>query len=344
MSVEKKIEDTHTIAKKVFSKAALSKLELIPEVYGVWYAYFSGNYAELTAELDEAIASGKHLDKEFHAKLFLKHLQPEESKRAAELAVAETQLIIKGVLNEILGASSSTANYTKHLNDYASQIEKADNLSDVKDLIGNLLKQTSTAAASGNALQSKLSEATEKSRMLEQKLAAVEAEASIDALTGLYNRKSFNNKLMDLFEEYRDRGTYFSAIMIDIDFFKKFNDTYGHQTGDLVLQAVGDTLHRSVKGADFPARYGGEEFVVLLPETTLENAIVVAEQLRVRISMRKIEDDTHPDTVLKVTASMGVGFATKQDTMQTLIRRADKALYLAKEEGRNQVKSERDLH
>ena len=94
----------------------------------------------------------------------------------------------------------------------------------------------------------------------------------------MHNRKALDKKLKELYDEFKEKGTLFSAMMVDIDFFKKFNDTYGHKIGDEVLNIVGSILKESVKGKDFAARYGGEEFVVLLPDTILPNASIVGEQ------------------------------------------------------------------
>ena len=106
---------------------------------------------------------------------------------------------------------------------------------------------------------------------------------------------------------------------------------------------IGGILHDSVQGADFPARYGGEEFVVLLPETPLDKAVIVAERIRMKISLKKPVDPHTGEPIRKITASFGVSFFNDNDSSETIVQRADKALYLAKDSGRNNVKSEMDL-
>ena len=130
---------------------------------------------------------------------------------------------------------------------------------------------------------------------------------------------------------------------MDIDHFKTFNDTYGHQIGDLVLKNVGATLKNRLKGKDIPTRYGGEEFVILLPETMLKNACIVSEQLRIRIAVRPLLDPKTNEGIAKVTISSGVAEIRLGDDAETIVNRADKALYLAKESGRNRTNSEEDL-
>ncbi len=344
MSVEPQdITRSHAIAQKIFAKAALAKFELVPEVYEIWYAYYTASHPRLNADVDAIVLSGRPFDLATFRNLHARHLTTTENAAATQQIISDTQLLLKGVFDEIINANQSTANYGKNLKTYTSQLDQVTQVADVKSIITSLIKDTSAAAASGQGLQDKLAAATARTEMLEKKLAQTEKEATIDTLTGLRNRRAFDVRLKELFNDFRQNGQYFSVIMVDIDFFKKFNDTYGHQTGDLVLSTVGDTLYRSLKGNDFPARYGGEEFIVLLPETTLENAVVVAEQLRVRISLKKIEDERHPDVTLKVAASLGVSFVKQHDTMQAVVDRADKALYHAKETGRNRVCSEKDL-
>jgi len=344
MSVEPHdIARSHAIAKKVFAKAVLAKFDLVPEVYGVWYAYYAASHPRLNIEVDAIVASGKPFDITTFKDLHTRHLKTDEDTDTTQQILSETQLLLKGVFDEIINANNATADYGNSLKTYTGQLSHATQAADVKSIITSLIKDTSAAADSGRSLHDKLAEATARTEMLEKKLAQTEKEASIDALTGLRNRRAFDTRLRELYAGFRQHGQFFAVIMVDIDFFKKFNDTYGHQTGDLVLATVGDTLHRSLKGDDFPARYGGEEFIILLPETSLENAVIVAEQLRVRISLKKIEDERHPDVTLKVAASLGVSFVNQQDTMQSVVDRADKALYQAKKTGRNRVCSERDL-
>jgi diguanylate cyclase len=344
MSIEPHdIVRSHAIAQKIFAKATLAKFELVPEVYEVWYAYYAASHPRLNADVDAIVAAGKPLDMAAFKALHDRHLLDTKNSTATQQILSDTQLLLKGVFDEIITANQSTADYGKNLESYTSQLNNVTQVADVKSIITKLIKDTSAAATSGHGLQEKLAAATAKTEMLEKQLAQTQKEATIDTLTGLHNRRAFDAKLKELFTEFRQHGHYFSVIMVDIDFFKKFNDTYGHQTGDLVLATVGDTLYRSLKGDDFPARYGGEEFIILLPETSLENAVVVAEQLRVRISLKKIDDERHPDVTLKVAASLGVSFSNKQDTLQTVVDRADKALYHAKKTGRNRVCSELDL-
>ncbi len=156
-----------------------------------------------------------------------------------------------------------------------------------------------------------------------------------DPLTGLNNRRSMMEVLEKEFDRHRRSGKHIGLIMIDIDHFKKVNDTYGHQKGDVVLQGLATLLKRHLRQYDTAARFGGEEFALILPETDLEEAARVAERLR--RAAENLSFDKIPG--LQISASLGVACFPGEgiDTPDDLIREADYALYNAKRHGRNRV-------
>lgn len=157
-----------------------------------------------------------------------------------------------------------------------------------------------------------------------------------DGLTGLYNRYYFDEQISTEVACARRYERPLSLLMIDIDFFKHVNDTYGHQGGDQVLRIVAFKLLKTLRASDTLARYGGEEFSLILPHLSKQESIIVAERLR-----RIIEKESIPfeEKEIKVTISIGVSEIAKGDTPDKLIKEADSALYLAKKEGRNRVKT-----
>jgi diguanylate cyclase (GGDEF)-like protein len=159
----------------------------------------------------------------------------------------------------------------------------------------------------------------------------------LDGLTELFNIRYFKmNVDTEIMLARADRNKKFSLIMCDIDHFKIFNDTYGHQTGDLVLKSVSNVLKNSVRGLDVVARYGGEEMIILLRGTALSEAINVAEKIRRHVEECIVTDEKN---TYKVTISLGVSDYRQGDNTETVIKRADQALYVAKESGRNRVSS-----
>jgi diguanylate cyclase (GGDEF)-like protein len=179
-------------------------------------------------------------------------------------------------------------------------------------------------------LDKKKNELQEKNKMLE--------EISIrDGLTGLYNHRHFQNVLKHEFAMVRRNSSDLSCFMIDLDFFKEVNDTFGHTFGDFVLKRFAKLLKKAVRETDILARYGGEEFALLLPHTSLEGALVVAEKIRKKAEECIYESEGHKK---RVTASVGVAsYRTHHPSSSSeLVAFADKALYRAKADGRNRVR------
>ncbi len=175
-----------------------------------------------------------------------------------------------------------------------------------------------------------------KNKQMEDLLHKVNYMAITDALTGLYNRRRFHDVLTSEFERSKRYATPFSVVMLDIDHFKKVNDTFGHSIGDGVLREVSSILKGSIREIDTAARFGGEEFMVILPSTDKNNALIVAERMRVAIERYRFEG-----LDWSVTVSIGIAGMpdATADTEDMLIRCADFALYRAKQGGRNRTVS-----
>lgn len=183
-------------------------------------------------------------------------------------------------------------------------------------------------------LQNKMAEIKRLNSLLEQENERVETLAVTDPLTRLFNRYKLNDVLENMIKrKHWTQDNSFALVIVDIDFFKKVNDTYGHQVGDAVLVTIANTLRETVRIGDFIGRWGGEEFVVILPNVDEKQALLAVEKLRYHIQEAKIEEIDRG-----ITASFGIAIYTEGDTQEELIHRADNALYLAKESGRNCVK------
>ena len=179
-------------------------------------------------------------------------------------------------------------------------------------------------------------ELKQKNRQLEDMLTRVESLAIMDPLTGIYNRRRFETIISNEFKRAQRYQLHLSCMMIDIDHFKRINDTLGHQGGDAVLKEAAQVIQSTIREVDTPARWGGEEFVVLSPNTSLENGLRAAERVRKAVT-------NHAFTGIsgKVTVSIGVAGIPSSDidTQDKLIHAADLAMYAAKKNGRNRVES-----
>ncbi|WP_447956963.1 GGDEF domain-containing protein [Vreelandella sp. EE7] len=165
-----------------------------------------------------------------------------------------------------------------------------------------------------------------------EKEAELERLATTDTLTGLYNRARFDQLLKKEINRLNRYVRSFSLIMLDIDFFKTINDSHGHDVGDQVLAKLGRLLRNNLRKVDHCARWGGEEFMILAPETSLEQAVQLAEKIRCCIQKTRFPQ------VGSVTVSLGVIEARLNESQKSVMKRADNALYQAKEQGRNRVR------
>jgi diguanylate cyclase len=159
-------------------------------------------------------------------------------------------------------------------------------------------------------------------------------------LDGVYNRLAFNEKLQQEIDRCQRYQQDVSLILFDMDRFKQVNDTYGHQAGDLALQTLAVRVKAALRAPDFFARFGGDEFALILPQTALPGAVIVSERIRKLLHHTKFLYETHE---LQVSLSLGVASLHAEDSPESLLGRADQALYLAKENGRNQVRTEEEI-
>ncbi|MFD0672867.1 diguanylate cyclase [Cohnella sp. GCM10027633] len=207
------------------------------------------------------------------------------------------------------------------------RLEHEKDIMQTKKKLEELYQQTNEANMRLEALHE---EYERKQRELMNVNHMLETMALTDPLTGLYNRRYFQESLLANIAMFHRSQAPFSLIILDIDRFKSINDTYGHPVGDIVLKQLGQLLKSKARESDVVARYGGEEFVLLLPQANWDNAVAIAERYRASIEATPLAD-------LRVTASFGVATMTPGYTDETLIGQADQALYRSKENGRNRV-------
>ncbi|MFM9974541.1 MAG: GGDEF domain-containing protein, partial [Beijerinckiaceae bacterium] len=230
--------------------------------------------------------------------------------------------------------------YRSTLNGSVEEMEGNVGETRLRAIISDLMASTRNMSRLNAKLSEQLDDAKTEVVELREALESIRTESQIDPVTTLANRSFFDSALSDAVRHAQRTGDSLSILMTDIDHFKKFNDTYGHLTGDQVLRLVAMSTKQNVKGLDTAARFGGEEFAVILPGCELRGAIQVAEQVRKAVMSRELVKRSTGETLGRVTISIGVATFRKEDTPTTLIERADNALYAAKRGGRNMVVAE----
>ena len=252
--------------------------------------------------------------------------QSEDSKRRAERAAMAATAVVDLAHTVAADVGDHAAKMQAISNDLAGIDRKSES---ANAAVFNAMDQM---IAANNELQERLHKAEEQLAAQAAEIKTHESEARTDSLTGLSNRRAFDDELKRRLNEWQRKGTPCTLVMMDIDFFKKFNDTHGHQVGDEVLRQVAKVLGGQSREMDIPCRYGGEEFAVILPATEALKACKVAERIRAAVEASTTVCDGKS---LKVTCSLGLAEFLPEDDIVRLIRRADDALYVSKKAGRN---------
>jgi diguanylate cyclase len=258
-----------------------------PQNYAVWYAYVAGTVPELKRVLDILISNKQPITAEISAELYARFFDEGGQIKLLTAAGGRLRHIVDQVKKQLESAVGDASAFGRTLDDFSTAIGEGEE-EGMRTLIDDLLVETQRVAERNRQLEDRLGRTADEVSELKQNLESVQREALTDALTGIPNRKSFEVRLREAARDAMEHGEPLSLLIGDIDHFKHFNDTFGHQIGDQVLRLVARTLTDSVKGRDTPARYGGEEFAIILPQTRLTEAAVVAEQIRVGLSRRKL--------------------------------------------------------
>lgn len=319
--------------KMVLPAMAQLKIPTTPENYSVWYEYTSGKNPALVKKIDALKAEGREFTQTVNDNLFEIFIAKRPQLSINQLN-ASVKSVIDNLLAQIQHEDQGIDGYSESLENLTHQVAQISQLSDLETLISKLVSEAHLRSKESRAFQEKIKIMSKEVEDLDKRLKRVAIDANTDALTGIYNRRAFNQKLT---EDLSDKQKKMSIIMIDIDHFKRLNDTYGHLTGDKVLKFVATLIGKNIRGQDYLARFGGEEFVVILPDTPLENALCVANNIRSYLSKQKLYDSSNNEQLGRLTLSMGVSYRGPTDTAEKLIGRADKCLYMAKSQGRNKA-------
>ena len=306
----------------------------------------------ITKELGEELSAIRSVLKQNPQSLNSKEFQ-DKIKGFVDRRIEEdrTEIIEKvGSLNNILqsigerisdiaaSSQSSSAKVKSIKNDLKNVNLNANSIDHVKSMLieiaGALEIESKELGLEMNSKQATISELQNRVISLEKELEAAKLESKEDFLTKVATKRALMSEIQRIEEAYKRYGTDYSICFVDIDFFKKINDTYGHEAGDVILSAVAQVLKKNARKVDFVGRYGGEEFVILLPSTSLKDGVRFGDKLRSMIENFKF---IYKNERIKVTISSGVATrsANLSDTMT--LEGADKMLYLSKEGGRNQV-------
>lgn len=261
----------------------------------------------------------------------------EKVKMTREIAQAEQEgvkAMFIDLAKSLKGMSDVSGVFYNNIGGYVEKVESASTLTDIikckNDIIQNMEEMRSECKKMKSELETLHGEVGGLSRKLQES----ESQVHIDALTKAYNRSAYEIKISQVIRNFKQNNDSATLFIIDIDYFKKINDTYGHKAGDEILKSVSDTLRKSLRETDLLFRYGGEEFVIILEKIGPEKAVQLAEKLRTVIEKDYL---VYKNKKIQVTISIGIACLNEGDEEQSFFENADKALYEAKGSGRNRV-------
>lgn len=259
--------------------------------------------------------------------------------KQAEETIESNKRTIQALLNNlsdfVTSLVESNSTYTTKMSDHKDSIKTAITQAGVEEIKRLLLLELDQMQVNSNKYREQLRQANGTINEQQKIMEEIQLDAKIDALTKLTNRRAFDECLKEEFERAKRYGGTFSLAMLDIDFFKEVNDTYGHLAGDKTLQLFSKLFREQTRVHDSIGRFGGDEFIILLPQTSVDKAGIVMEKIRQKVQANTIMYDGDK---IKVTISVGVGeIDLPAETIKNLIARVDAALYRAKESGRNRV-------
>ncbi|MEJ2592579.1 MAG: GGDEF domain-containing protein [Candidatus Thiodiazotropha sp.] len=312
-----------------------------PVCHLIAYEYASRRSQELNQRLDKKLSAREHLDGYYLRQLFEDHyLDPEETDRIDDHLGDLHDLLFK-VLQGVTSACSQTELFSETLMVQTQALGSNPSMEDLRIIANTLLEATSRAINNNHHMREQLHSVEAQTQSLRQEVSKLRDEVSTDPLTGLYNRKALNQRMNQLIEQTdADNDPRFSVLMLDIDHFKHFNDSYGHIIGDEVIRRVGSTMKELLRTSDFPARYGGEEFTVVLPATPIDDAMEIARRIHQAIGKLVLVRRSTKEKLPGITVSIGAAIFRGGDDRDSLLERADQALYLAKKGGRNRIMTE----
>ncbi|MCR9221388.1 MAG: GGDEF domain-containing protein [Alphaproteobacteria bacterium] len=324
----------------VFARRALELMQAhavppTPKNFTIWYAYAGEKFPDLRKAVDEAIERNDGFTPAVNAALFERFFSDSDEGLAVQETGRRIEDRLSGLLKMLGVASEEVDGFEASLKNGLGAMAGSDGLNGIKAAVQQLVLETQKMQSSNRVLQEQLETSSSEIASLRQNLEEVQREAMTDALTGIANRKMFDAVLRRAALEADETGQPLCLALTDIDHFKQFNDTYGHQTGDQVLKLVARIMQDNVKGRDLAARYGGEEFGVILPQTDIGDAETVCEQIRTSVAGKRIRSRQTGEEMGAITLSLGIAQFRQGEPLSELIHRADECLYHAKRSGRN---------
>jgi diguanylate cyclase len=310
-----------------------------PTNYSVWHSHISGENPGLSRSIQELVARAIPITDEMLSDFWRRFCAPAMDPAVVTDAGERLGRVMASIAESISGAGAATSGFTDALARFGDEIVAAVRMPDMaavmREATRRMLVETKRMVEGTRGLDADLRGASREVQALRNDLEEARRQAMSDPLTSVANRKAFDERLAREMAAASASGSDLALLLLDIDHFKRFNDSFGHVIGDEALKLVAQTLVAGVKGRDMVARYGGEEFAVILPATSLVHALGLANGLGAAVKGRRMLLKSTGRDLGRITVSLGVACYRPGESASDLVRRADAALYAAKDRGRD---------
>lgn len=336
------VQDSGTFLRLALKQIVRHQLPYNPICYAVWYEYATGRNKALNRAVRTLEEQNIRINYDTILKFFRSHIADELTLKA-EKKTAEFKTLLNEVTRHLDTSGSQIRKNGSRVASYSGRLTQTSTVEEVHKISRGILNETTAIIHQSNSLKQEMDETITEVDALKKELEGVKRAAKTDMLTGLLNRRGFDEAMVHTIADVTEKQIPLTIVIADLDHFKRVNDTHGHLVGDNVLRVVAKVLIDNIKGKDIAARFGGEEFILILPETPLKGGSALAEQIRLSLEgMRWINKNTGAP-ISSLTISLGVAEYQTGETINTLIERADTALYHAKNNGRNRTVTELDI-
>ena len=324
-----------------FANVTLGKIRELglpadPRSYAAWFTYATDCSPSRNHVVDQAIAHQGTISAPELEKVFGYTSDAVITDNVDKLAAG-----VAGEVDQVMAmidaAVGNVATYRDDLTTVTEQLDRTQDRDGLRAIVESLVQATVSMEATNQALTASLKASRQEISHLQEKVDTLRIDSLTDSLTSLANRKSFDRELDRCIAEAAAGEEGLCLVILDIDHFKKINDTFGHMAGDEVLRVVAHSFRQHLRPGDMAARLGGEEFAIILPKAALRGALTVAEQICARVMAMHFMKRSTGETIGRVTISGGIAAYRAGETPWSLIQRADHCLYAAKRHGRNRV-------
>ena len=336
------VDRTVGISKRAIELMRAYSVSAAPRSYELWYTFVTGLKPHLNEAVKALVAEKQMLSADDTDRLYEQHFLQVNLDQHADRASSGVLIELKKVMDLIEAALGSTARYSNSLESVTDDLKLGVEGPKLREIVETLIDATRSVAASNQQLESRLHASRDEIDNLRKALDEVRVESLTDALTGIANRKHFEVTLAARVAQSQLEKTSLVLVVIDIDHFKRFNDKFGHLTGDQVLRLVAAAMREDVGKNATLARFGGEEFAIVLPGADEASAFACAEAIRKNVMGRELLKRSSGESLGRVTVSVGIAQLRVDDTVSTFLERADLCMYRAKEAGRNRTVTDWD--